>query len=64
MTTEQRLRAILAYELSGGRSFAACDIPTRDRINKLIPRLFRAFDQSTSAGYKQRAEELSGLVVD
>ena len=62
MTSEQRLRAVLAYEF-GERSFAACDIPTRDRINKLIPKLFRAFGQSTPVGYTQRAEELSGLVV-
>ena len=63
MNTESKLRTILAYEFSGERSFPSCDIETRDRINRLIPKLFRAFNAPTPAGYKQRAERISGLVV-
>lgn len=39
--TEARLRQILAYEFSGQRSYFACDIPTRLRIDALIPKLTR-----------------------
>ena len=44
MTRTQRLRAILAYEFSGQRSYACCDIPTRERIDNLIPKLTKVFN--------------------
>jgi hypothetical protein len=31
-----RLRRILAYEFSGQYSYECCDIPTRERIDRLI----------------------------
>ena len=34
-----RIKAILAYELSGQRSFEACDIPTRERIVRLVAKI-------------------------
>ena len=63
MEIETRLRAVLTYEFSGQRSFASCDIETRDRINKLVPKLFYTFGVPMAVGYKQRAERLSGLLV-
>lgn len=43
MTKEARLRMILAYEFSGQRSFDACDIPTRARIEALVKKLLKLF---------------------
>lgn len=43
-TPETRLRAILSYAFSGQRSYAACDIPTRDQIDSLIPKIMKATD--------------------
>lgn len=37
----RRLKTILAYELSGNRSFESCDIPTRQRIERLITKVLR-----------------------
>lgn len=37
-----RLRRILAYEFSGQLSYHSCDIPMRERIEKLIPKILQA----------------------
>jgi hypothetical protein len=40
-TEESRIRQILAYALSGQRSFAACDIATREKIIRVTHRIMR-----------------------
>lgn len=37
------LRMILAYDYSGQRSYASCDIPTRARIDAMIRKLAAVF---------------------
>lgn len=38
---KKRLRAVLAYEFSGTTSWEACDIPTRERIQRLVQKILR-----------------------
>lgn len=48
MNVVAKLKMILAYEFSGQKSFESCDIPTRERIEKLIPKLIKATRKSES----------------
>lgn len=41
-SVESKWKAILAYEFSGSTSYESCDIPTREKIDRLIPKLRRA----------------------
>lgn len=41
-SVESKWKAILAYEFSGSISYESCDIPTREKIDRLIPKLRKA----------------------
>lgn len=61
MKTVYALRRILAHTLSGSFSYAACDIPTREQIDLLIPKLFRTFGKPLPENYWPDTEDKGGL---
>jgi hypothetical protein len=47
---QQRVKRILAYDFTGQYSYESCDIPTRARIDALLPKLARVFETVAYTG--------------